>query len=137
MFSEFLNTTPKVEFMPDYDLKPETDWYGVKALYFEGAKYKDNKTKVFCYMGYPKNSEKSKVPAVVLVHGGGGHAYAEWVKIWNDRGYAAIALDLRGFLPASNKKGLVGTEWQRDEYFERWNEQDGFVAGPDGYKVFD
>ncbi len=137
MFANFLNITPKVEFMPDYDMKPETNCYGVKALCFEGAEYRGKKTKVFCYIGYPKDSEEHQVPAMVLVHGGGGHAYAEWVKKWNERGYAAIALDLCGFLPNKNQKGLVYTEWQRDEYFERWEDKDGFVAGPNGYAVSD
>lgn len=136
MFKKYLSVIPKTEYMPDYDLKPETDWYGIKALWFEGAEYKGKKTRVFAYLGYPKNSENKKVPAVVLVHGGGGHAYAEWVKIWNDRGYAALALDLRGFLPASHQKGLVGKEEQRDEYFERWSDTNEYVAGPDGYDVF-
>lgn len=137
MFTEFLNITPKAELLPDYDLKPETNCYGIKALCFEGAEYKGNKTKVFCHIGYPKGSEETKVPAIILVHGGGGHAYAEWVKIWNERGYAAIALDLCGCLPAKNQKGLVYTEWQRDEYFERWEDKDGFVAGPNDYLILD
>ena len=32
----------------------------------------------------------------VLVHGGGGTAFDAWVRLWNDRGYAAIAMDLAG-----------------------------------------
>lgn len=137
MFSKFLSITPYFEYMLDYDMKPETDWYGVKALWFEGAQYRGKKTKVFSYIGYPENSCDKKVPAVILVHGGGGHSYAHWVKIWNDRGYAALALDLRGFLPAENQKGLAGTEEQRDDYFERWQEDDEFIAGPDGYGIYE
>ena len=136
MFKKYLSIAPKTVYMPDYNLKPETDWFGINALWFEGAEYKGNKTRVFAHIGYPENSENKKVPAVVLVHGGGGHAYAEWIKIWNERGYAALALDLRGFLPSSQQKGLVGKEEQRDEFFERWQETDGFVAGPEGYDVF-
>ena len=137
MLGEFLNITPKVAFLPEYDLKPETDWYGIKALCFEGADFKGKKTRVFAHIGYPKKAETEKVPAVLLVHGGGGHAYAEWIKIWNDRGYAALALDIRGFLPASNQKGLVGKEEQRDEFFERWQETEEYIAGPDGYCIYD
>ncbi len=33
---------------------------------------------------------------MVLIHGGGGMAFREWVDIWNARGYAAIAMDLSG-----------------------------------------
>jgi hypothetical protein len=34
-----------------------------------------------------------KVPGIVLLHGGGGTAFESWVKLWVDRGYAAIAID--------------------------------------------
>ena len=33
---------------------------------------------------------------MVLVHGGGGTAFKEWVEIWVKRGYVAIAMDLAG-----------------------------------------
>jgi hypothetical protein len=55
---------------------------------------------VFAYIGYPPNASKNnKVPAVILVHGGAGTAFPQWVKIWNDKGYAAIAMDLEGRQP--------------------------------------
>jgi dienelactone hydrolase len=41
----------------------------------------------------------AKCPGVVLIHGGGGTAYAEWVQAWAKRGYAAIAMDLSGSRP--------------------------------------
>lgn len=73
---------------------------GMEAVYYEGLKYKGRKTKVFAYIGFPANLPKNKkVPAVVLVHGGAGTAFPQWVKIWNDRGYAAIAMDLESHQP--------------------------------------
>jgi cephalosporin-C deacetylase-like acetyl esterase len=45
---------------------------------------------------------------MVLVHGGGGTAFADWVKLWVARGYAAIAMDLCGCLPRKGKSG-----WER------------------------
>ena len=38
----------------------------------------------------PEHKRGEKVPGMVLVHGGGGTAFASWVKRWNDRGYAAM-----------------------------------------------
>jgi dienelactone hydrolase len=37
-----------------------------------------------------------KYPGMVLVHGGGGRAFREWVTKWAVMGYAAISMDLRG-----------------------------------------
>lgn len=40
---------------------------------------------------------------MVLVHGGAGHAYAEWVQYWVDNGYAAISIDGFGQIPADGE----------------------------------
>ncbi len=74
--------------------------YDIDGIFYNGSSYDG---KVFAYIGIPKNaSENNKVPAVVLVHGGGGTAFRKWVKLWNDRGYAAIAMDLNRKLPQPN-----------------------------------
>lgn len=71
----------------------------VKAIYYEGLEYKGKPTRVFAYYGIPKAKDGEKVPGVVLVHGGGGTAFDEWVRIWMRCGYAAIAMDLEGHIP--------------------------------------
>ena len=83
---------------------------GIKAITYDGANIGDKKTKVFAYMGFPKDRNE-KVPAVVLVHGGGGVAYVKWVKMWNDRGYAAIAMSTTGDFPKilSDEERLKGS----------------------------
>lgn len=86
----------------------ETD--GLQAVYYEAMPYQGKATRVFAYYGFPKEAVGERVPAVVLVHGGGGTAFAEWVRIWNERGYAAIAMDLEGHTPAD--KGEDGTRPQ-------------------------
>ncbi|MBO5069775.1 MAG: hypothetical protein J6C37_05370 [Roseburia sp.] len=132
----FCEIEPKVQYIPEYDPKPSTAWYGIKALWYEGAAYQGKKTKVFAYIGYPEMKEGQKVPAVVLVHGGGGHAFAEWIKKWNQRGFAAIAMDTTGYFPNEKWRGLVGTEeapeepkYTHDLYGEL--EEEGYRTGPD------
>ena len=71
---------------------------GIRPLLYEGERYKGRQTKVFAWYGIPKNVSKP-CPAVVLVHGGGGTAFADWVHRWNERGFAAISMDLNGSLP--------------------------------------
>lgn len=112
----FLNVKPSITPMPAYnpDSDPKSkanEWANIEAITFDGAAINNRKTKVFAYIGFPEGASASKkVPAIVLVHGGGGHAYAEWVKLWTDRGYAAIAMDTTGFFPSETGKGVAGRE---------------------------
>ncbi len=97
------------EVFPADDLQVE----GVKAFYYAGLPYHGKPTRVFAYYGVPKvepGDEGKKFPAMVLIHGGGGTAFDRWVKVWNDRGYAAIAMDLCGCIPV----GTYGN-WKRHE----------------------
>ena len=81
---------------------PDMDYQGVKAIYYNSVDYEGKPTKVFAYIGYPASaSATNKVPAVVLVHGGGGTAYPQWVQQWAQRGYAAIAIDTEGHIPTA------------------------------------
>lgn len=85
------NTQPTVTFAPDKDVN------SVKALYYTGMQYRGKDTRVFAYMGIPASASKEHpVPAVVLIHGGAGRAFPEWVQEWVNRGYAAIAMDTYG-----------------------------------------
>lgn len=72
---------------------------GVQAIYYQGLPFRGKPTKVFAYVGFPPEANSKKVPGIILVHGGGGSAFASWVKLWNSRGYAAIAMDLCGTIP--------------------------------------
>ena len=77
---------------------------GVRALHYSGPAYKGKPTRVFAYYATPGsmagNTAKDKnLPAVVLVHGGGGTAFDQWVQLWAKRGYAAISMDLSGCGP--------------------------------------
>ena len=109
------DTLPKTT---PWDLKalskpPEFKWSEgkkVQSLYYKSEPYKGKPTRVFAYYATPgslaEDPAKDKdLPAVVLVHGGGGKAFDQWAKLWAKRGYAAIAMDLAGCGP--NKKRLT------------------------------
>ena len=83
---------------------------GLRAMFYEGVKFQGKPTRVFAYYGAPPAASETKLPAVVLIHGGGGTAFDRWVRLWNSRGYAAIAMDLCGCVP----KGTYG-HWERHE----------------------
>ncbi|MFI5379209.1 MAG: alpha/beta hydrolase family protein [Tepidisphaerales bacterium] len=81
---------------------------GVKAIEFDGLPYQGKPTRVFAWLGLPKEAAAGKVPAIVLVHGGGGTAHARWVRLWNSRGYAAIAMDTCGKFGGDSKSAHRG-----------------------------
>ncbi|MFN6094387.1 MAG: alpha/beta hydrolase family protein [Verrucomicrobiota bacterium] len=87
--------------VPRFEVDPERCVESVKAVFFEGALWKGKPTRVFAYCGIPKTKADEQVPAMVLVHGGGGSAYHHWVKLWVSRGYAAIAMDTCGCISGS------------------------------------
>lgn len=109
---------------------------GVRALFYEGEPYRGKGTRVFAWYGAPKAGGKKpgKVPAMVLVHGGGGTAFDEWVRVWVKRGYAAIAMDTCGAVPKRQpppKKGAKPPAKQRRRGWQRHAH-----SGPPGWGGF-
>lgn len=106
-FAVAAKTVPACVEVPEF--RPtEKKYTDITALTFDGMDRNGKKTKVFAYIGFPEGaSADSPVPGVVLVHGGGGHPFLEWVKMWNDRGYAAIALETTGYFPTEVNAGLT------------------------------
>ena len=90
---------------------------GVKAVFLAGPQYQGKETRVFAWYGMPETAASDvKVPGIVLVHGGLGTAFAEWVKRWNDRGFAAIAIDMFGGLPAKDGSYCTKNPPERHEF---------------------
>lgn len=81
----------------------ETEDYSVEgftSIFYEGISHRGEPTRVYAYYRAPEGSPpEGGWPAVVCLHGGGGTAFYQWVRRWNDHGYAAIAMDLEGYLP--------------------------------------
>ena len=85
-----------------------------RALLLEGPPVDGRPTGAFAYLGIPTGP--APVPAVVLVHGGGGVAFPQWVDEWNRRGYAAIAFCHTGYRPPDGGDPLPETDagWTRE-----------------------
>jgi len=85
---------------------------GLRAIYFDALPWKGQPTKVFAWLGLPANAT-GKVPGVVLVHGGGGSAFKEWVRRWNERGFAAISISVEGQTDGNDPEKPKGTPGYR------------------------
>lgn len=123
IFDEVIKRQPEVRI--DESRKPFADDDRIKAIYFDGQEYNGKASDVFAYIGFPENaSVENPVPAMVLVHGGLGHAYAQWVQYWVDNGYAAISVDGFGQQPE------VG-------YYKGDNDNDSWSVNPDSHMTID
>ena len=97
----------------------------LENFYFAGEPYQGKATRIFAIYNTPKNA-KAPFPAVVLVHGGGGTAFKQWVKKWNDAGFAAISIAVEGQTDTVNENSTSrGSKWQRHQW-----------AGPARNKIY-
>ena len=119
---------------PQYSEKPEYNPVNlndnrIKAIEFDYVEYKGEKNKVFAYYGMPENaSVTAKIPGIVLVHGGGGTAFPEWVQKWVDNGYAAIAIDTEGNRNINGGAAFIGTTGSDPDNRYTGPSSDGFSS---------
>ncbi len=93
----------------------------VEFFKFESAGYQSKEhTYVFAATGTPDANEfpmsEGGYPAVVLVHGGGGQVYVDWVRYWNKLGFVAIAFDTYGNQLDKNLQKEINSDGGPSEY---------------------
>ena len=109
---------------PDFEWSEGTR---VRSLFYKSELYKGKTTRVFAYYATPGTlsgdpSKDKNLPAIVLVHGGGGTAFAKWAELWASRGYAAIAMDLSGSGPKRARLPDGGPRQTHDMIFGTINQ---------------
>lgn len=72
----------------------------IKAYTYKSVAYNSRtETQPFMAVGMPDKSipmPEGGYPAMVVVHGGGGNTFVDWIKYWTDKGFVAIAPDMFG-----------------------------------------
>lgn len=70
----------------------------IKAYTYKSWAYNTlAETEPFMAIGVPTTPmPEGGYPAMVLVHGGGGNTFVDWIKYWTDKGFVAIAPDMFG-----------------------------------------
>ena len=109
-FSADIAHSPKLPASTPWNLEdlskpPNIRWLDpegpIRSLAYAGEEHQGRDTEIFAFYATPGSlsgdpSRDHDLPAVVLIHGGGGTAFAEWAHLWAKYGYAAIAMDLGG-----------------------------------------
>lgn len=84
----------------------------IQSVLYAGEPVAGKATEVFAFYASPKTlgtaQEGETFPGIVLIHGGGGTAFSDWVWLWARRGYAAIAMDLSGRRPPAPRYDAQG-----------------------------
>ena len=107
-----LNSIPEIHEAPGRFNEP-----GLKAIFYDSVSYRNKPTRCFAWIGLPEGAGKdTPVPGIILIHGGGGTALANWVRHWNDLGYAAISMDTCGAMPCWSATPAWHPSWPRHEY---------------------
>lgn len=87
--------------IPAFSIEDENE--PIQSILYAGEPVAGKPTEVFAFYASPETlgtrKEGQQVPGIVLIHGGGGTAFSDWVHLWAQRGYAAIAMDLSGRRP--------------------------------------
>jgi len=106
---------------------PEATWGDKQGLaqevYYQGEPLAGRPTRVFGWYARPDEGD-GPFPAMVLVHGGGGTAFAEWATLWAERGYVALAMDLAGHGPDGERLPDGGPDQGDEEKFRSFSDGD-------------
>ncbi|MFN5804384.1 MAG: acetylxylan esterase [Opitutia bacterium] len=87
----------------------------VRAFFYDAQPWQGKPTRVFAWIGLPAR-RTGKVPGMVLVHGGGGTAFKEWVQKWNAEGFAAISIAVEGQTDVNENKAKGRPAWARHAF---------------------
>lgn len=90
----------------------------VRPVFYDSEPFNGKPTRVFAY--YAKPSGDGPFPAMLLVHGGGGKAFAEWAKLWAERGYVALAMDTSGNGPVGKRLPDGGPDQSDETKFRKF-----------------
>ena len=68
---------------------------------FTGMTHEGSKVRVYAISGIPEG--KDHLPAILHIHGGGQTVNPQWLRFWNDHGYAALTFNWGGAWPNREK----------------------------------
>jgi len=98
----------------------------MQKIYYDALPYRGMQTRAFALVKIPDRAAATetvpdkvpgkmpdKVPGIVLVHGGGGSAFSEWVDLWVNHGYAAISIAVEGQTDEREQNASGRQRWVR------------------------
>lgn len=91
-----LRAEPKIEVASESTAKSSTGDVTCREVFYETPGSSGKMLRIFAYYAYPASKKGTKLPAIIIVHGGTGRADKTQAVDWASRGYAALSMDLPG-----------------------------------------
>lgn len=113
-----LRAEPKIEVASESTEKSSTGDVICREVYYETPGSSGKMLRIFAYYAYPASKKGSKLPAIIIVHGGTGRADKTQVVEWASRGYAALSMDLPGKGPKREASRSEGPDMADDVIFK-------------------
>lgn len=109
--------------VPEWEMTETAKKPDMTGLLYDAIPVRGKRVQAFAYYGVPSGPVPAGGwPAVVCVHGGGGTAFDIWVKKWNERGYAAISMDLEGHYPKGSRARMENPGLKRLGIFKNYQD---------------
>lgn len=87
------------------EIQVTKQWTEAGARYtefsFTGMTHEDSRVRVYAIASIPEG--KKPLPGILHIHGGGQTVNPQWLRFWNERGYAALTFNWGGAWPNRDK----------------------------------
>lgn len=115
---EKLRETPKVELSSQSTERSANGEVTCHEIFYDSPGPSGKSLRIFAYFAYPAARQSTKLPGIIIVHGGTGRADKAATVEWASRGYAALSMDLPGKGPGREGSKSEGPDMQDDVIFK-------------------
>ena len=113
-----LRAEPKIEVTSESTEKSSTGDVVCREVFYETPGSSGKMLRIFAYYAFAASKKGTKLPAIIIVHGGTGRADKGQAVEWASRGYVALSMDLPGKGPKREASRSEGPDMADDVIFK-------------------
>lgn len=113
-----LRAEPKIEVASESTERSSTGDVTCREVFYQSPGPDGKALRIFAYYAYPASKKGTKLPAIIIVHGGTGRADKAASVEWASRGYVALSMDLPGKGPKREASRSEGPDMADDIIFK-------------------
>jgi len=113
-----LRATPKIELASQSTERSASGEVTCHEIFYDSPGPSGKSLRIFVYLAYLASKQGTKLPGIIIVHGGTGRADKAAAVDWASRGYAALSMDLPGKGPGRDGSRSEGPDMRDDVIFK-------------------